>query len=309
MRVPLVVTGANGFVGRHVVAAAVAGGWPVRGLVRSEAGARRVAEAGGEARILASWSSEALAAALERAAAVVHLANIGAERNGATYEQVNVRGTQALVEAAERAGARRVAYLSGLGVARYGMAPRCTNRYFLSKLAAELALFRSGLGVAVFRPSYVVGVGGELIPGLAREMAAGEVERIGDGAYRMQPIDVLDAAAAILASLDEGRPAVSVFDLVGPEPMSYAAFVERVARVAAGLGLGGAYRVREIPIVEADRQAAAGGYRGLLPDELDCLLCDEVADHGPLEALVGRPLAPVDAAIERVLRATLSAAR
>jgi len=309
MQPTLAITGANGFIGRHLVAAARAAGSPVRGLVRSEAAARIVTEAGGEARRIESWDEAALAQAFRGAAAVAHLANVGAERGAATYEAVNVRGTQAVIEACRRAGVPRVAYLSGLGVARYGMAPRCSNRYFLSKLAAELALFRSGLAVAVLRPSYVVGAGGELIPQLVREMAEGEVEQIGDGSYRMQPIDVEDAAAAILAGLDTARPALAVLDLVGPQPMSYAAFVARVSRVAAGLGLGGSHRVREIPVVEAERQAAAGGYRGMLSDELDCLLCDEVADARPLEALLGRPLVPVDAAIERALRATLTSAR
>ena len=40
-------------------------------------------------------------------------------------------------------------------------------------------------------------------------------------------------------------------------------------------------RVREVPIEEADRRARAGGFSGMLPDELDCLLCDEVSDSCP----------------------------
>jgi hypothetical protein len=36
----------------------------------------------------------------------------------------------------------------------------------------------------------------------------------------------------------------------------------------------------------------------MLPDELDCMLCDEVADPAPLAALLGRPLTPLDAAID-----------
>ena len=43
------------------------------------------------------------------------------------------------------AGVGRLVFLSGLGVAHYGQARRCTNPYFLSKLAAELELHRSGL--------------------------------------------------------------------------------------------------------------------------------------------------------------------
>src|SRR5262245_62311665 len=56
-----------------------------------------------------------------------------------------------------------------------------TNRYFLSKLTCEVDLFRSGLEVVALRPSYIIGPGSELVPELLREMAAGEVERVGDG--------------------------------------------------------------------------------------------------------------------------------
>ena len=39
------------------------------------------------------------------------------------------------------------------------------------------------------------------------------------------------------------------------------------------------------------------------PDELDCLLCDEVADHAPLEALLARRLTPLDEALAAAVRA------
>jgi hypothetical protein len=55
-------------------------------------------------------------------------------------------------------------------------------------------------------------------------------------------------------------------------------------------------------VEEAERRAASGGYRGLLADELDCLLCDEVGDPGPLEALLGRFLTPLDEAVDKAVR-------
>jgi nucleoside-diphosphate-sugar epimerase len=79
---------------------------------------------------------------------VVHLAQIGSEKEGETFDAVNVEGTRAVAAAARAAGVPRVVYFSGLGVAHYGMAPRTTDRYFLSKLRAEAALFESGLEVA-----------------------------------------------------------------------------------------------------------------------------------------------------------------
>jgi NADH dehydrogenase len=263
-----------------------------------------VREAGGHAVELVGRDPEALVRAFDGCRAVVHLAQVGAERGGQTFEAVNIGYTERILEDARHAGVPRVVYFSGLGVARYGISARCSNGYFLSKLAAETILFRSGLEGVVFRPSFVVGPGDAFVPAVLRALEAGELERPGDGSYRMQPIAVADAAQCVLAAVE--RPAGSfptVFDLVGPEPIAYARLLERLVRVAVGLGRKVELRVREVPIAEAERRARAGGYQGMLPDELDCLLCDEVSDPAPLVALLGRPLLPLDEALAAALRA------
>jgi len=121
----------------------------------------------------------------------------------------------------------------------------------------------------------------------------------------MQPIAVADATAVVLATI--ARPAGSfptVFDLVGPEPVAYARLLERLEAVARGLGRPVRLRVREVEIAEAERQARRpAGYQGMGPDELDCLLCDEVGDAAPLEALLGRRLTPLDQALAAAVRA------
>jgi NADH dehydrogenase len=301
----IAVTGANGFVGRHLTVLAAARRWQVHGAVRSERGEAVVREAGGRPfRITGVEDVAGLRAAFEGARAVVHLVGIGAERGGATHDGVNVGGVRRVAEAARLAGVPRLIFFSGLGVARYGIAPRSTNAYFLAKLSAEVELFRSGLEVAVLRPSYVIGPGSELVPHLIGEMAAGELERVGDGAYRLQPVAIQDVAEVVLACAERPLPRPLVVDTVGPEPLAYAAFIERVAASARRLGRPADYRIREIPIAEAERQAAQGGYRGLLPDELDVLLCDEVADPRGMEAVLGRFLTPLDDAIAAAIRGT-----
>jgi nucleoside-diphosphate-sugar epimerase len=162
----------------------------------------------------------------------------------------------------------------------------------------------------VFRPSYITGPGDGLVRGLLRGMAAGEVERPGDGSYRMQPVAVGDAVAAILAAVESPaaapgspRPPARVFDLVGPETVTYQQLIERVGRIALASGKPADYRVREVPIAEADRRAAQGEFHGHHPDDLDCLLCDEVSDPRPLESLLGRPLTPLDEALAAAVRA------
>jgi nucleoside-diphosphate-sugar epimerase len=299
----IAITGANGFVGRHLTLFASSLGWDALGLVRSETAARAVEESGGRFALVNPADAESMARVLRGARALVHLAQIGSERGGSTYDEVNIAGTRRVIEAAQRAGVPRIVFFSGLGVLRYGQSRRCTNRYFLSKLAAEVELFRSDREVAIFRPSYVVGPGDGFVPALLKEMAAGEVERPGDGSYRMQPIAVTDAVASVLAAIEMPAPrGPLVLDLVGPEPLSFARFIDRLARVARGLGERADFQVREIPIEDADEEAAAGGYRGMFSDELDCLLCDEVADHAPLESLLGRFLTPLDEALGSTIR-------
>jgi nucleoside-diphosphate-sugar epimerase len=300
----IAVTGANGFVGRHVVRAAAASGYEVVGVVRSEPAAQVVRDSGGDPVELMGRDPEALVRALDGCRAAVHLAQIGAERGGQSYGAVNIGFTERVLEDCRHAGVPRFVYFSGLGVARYGMSRRCSNDYFLSKLAAETMLFRSGLEGIVFRPSFVIGPGDAFVAATLRAMERGEVERAGDGLYRMQPIAVADAVHAVLAAIERASGAFpTVFDLVGPEPVPYARLLERLARVARGVGRSVELRLREVPIDEADRRARAGGYHGMLPDELDCLLCDEVADPAPLAALLGRPLTPLDDALVEAVRA------
>ena len=120
----------------------------------------------------------------------------------------------------------------------------------------------------------------------------------------MQPVAVSDAAAAILAAAGgapAADPAHRVYDLVGPEPIAFDAFVARLAARARARGLPAEYSILAVPVAEADRQARSGGYRGLQPDELDCMLCDEVSDPAPLADLLRRPLVGLDAAIDAAL--------
>lgn len=295
----IAVIGASGFVGRHLLRAAKDRGIEVVGIVRSEASSRKILETGGRPAVVPSLDGPSLSEALAGVEAVVHLAQISAEREGLSYEGINVGGTRNVVAASRAQGVRRIVYFSGLGVARYGISRRSTNGYFLSKLASEVEVFRSGVGASVFRPSYIVGRGDAFLAPLRAAFASGEVEIVGDGNYRLQPVAIRDACEAILNSLTLEGP--RVFDLVGPEPLSYNSFVSRVADAVRRTGSAADYRVVRVPISEAEVRASHGGYRGWVEDELDVLLCDEVSDPEPLKALLGRSLMPLEEALASAL--------
>jgi nucleoside-diphosphate-sugar epimerase len=309
----IAVTGGSGFVGGHLLRAAAAAGRRVLAVVRSEDSARRVRALGADA-VVAPLRGQELALALAGSDAVVHLAHIGSERHGQTYQAVNVEGTREVATAAAAVGVPRMVMFSGLGVARYGMAPRVTDPYFRSKLEAERALFASGVEAVAFRPSYILGAGDGFVPFVLEQARTGVLELPGDGSYRMQPVAVEDAADALLAAADPradlffpDRPRHRAIDLVGPEPLAVADFVTLLAAVARELGTALRFELRSVPVEEADAAARRGGWHGMPADELDCLLCDEVADPAPLQALLGRRLVTVDEALHRAVEAALAA--
>jgi nucleoside-diphosphate-sugar epimerase len=283
----IAVTGANGWLGAHLTGFATARGLAVRGIVRSRTAASAAEGAGAEPWLVDGLAPDALGAALRGCDSVVHLAGISAEHDGQTYAAVNVAGMRSVIAAALAEAVRRVVFLSGLGVAHYGQRARLTNGYFLAKWRCEVELFAAGLEACVLRPSYIVGPGDELVPALLGELEAGPVEIIEDGAFRMQPIAVDDACEAIVRGCCGNLPRRhTVVDLVGPAPISYRGFVELVAAETGREP--SAITWRSLAEAEADRRAAGGGYRGLLSDELDVLLCDEIADAAPVTAWLGR---------------------
>jgi hypothetical protein len=93
-----------------------------------------------------------------------------------------------------------------------------------------------------------------------------------------------------------------VIDLVGPQVVTFREFVDALAAAARERRRPAEYRIRVVPIEEADRRAREG--TGMPPEELDCLLCDEIGDARPLESLLGRFLTPLDEALSAAVRGT-----
>jgi len=296
----IAIIGANGFVGRRILAEASSRGIEAVGVVRSEAGVEIVRSLGGvPARVadLQRSQTESLVPLLSGCAGIVYTASI--TTSSAASDRTEPSGIVNVLAAARQAGVRSMVFFSGLGIAHYGISPHCTNSYFLAKMTGEVALFRSPLDATVFRPSYIFGHGDEfLTPLIGRMLVEPAIEMPGDGAYRLQPISVEDAARAAIAALNPGESSPRVLDLVGPEILSYRSLISRISG-----SMGRSIEIRERPVEEAIAIARASGYFGLRPHDLDCLLCDEVADARPTAKLVGSPLEDLDSVIGRAIAA------
>jgi uncharacterized protein YbjT (DUF2867 family) len=226
--VTVLVTGGTGFIGPHVVHALRAKEMPVRALVRDPARATRLAAWGVELASGDVTDPGSLRAASEGVDAVVHLVAIIRGRP-ADFERVMSAGTRNLVAAAQEAGVRRFVLASALGLDERS---KDAVPYFAAKWEMERAVRESGLEHVIFRPSFVFGRDGGVLPTFVRLARYAPVTPIvGPGRQRLQPIWVEDLAEYYARALTEPAAANRTFEVGGPEAVSWNEFWERLKRV------------------------------------------------------------------------------
>ena len=291
----ILVTGATGFVGPKVAHALRARDLPVRCLVRDR---RRGAT-------LESWGCELVegdvtdAASLERAVAgcdvVVHLVAIITGRPE-DFERVMAQGTRNLIAASREAGVRRFVLMSALGVNEQ---TKDLVPYFKAKWDMEHDLKSSGLEHVVFRPSFVFGRDGGVLPTFAKLARYAPVTPIiGPGTQRIQPIWVDDVAAYFAKGVDLPAAANRAFELGGPDAVTWNVFWERLKKV-----LGKRRPSVHVPFGLMRVQA---GLLERLPgapvtrDQLKMLAAgDNTCDMGPALETFELPVTPLDEQLRR----------
>ena len=224
----VLVTGGTGFIGPHIVHALRARETPVRALVRNPAGATRLAAWGAELAVGDVTDPASLHAACEGVDSVVHLVAIIRGRP-ADFERVMTEGTRNVVAAAQEAGARRIVLASALGLDEQS---KDAVPYYAAKWEMERAVHESGLEHTIFRPSFVFGRDGGVLPTFIRLARYAPVTPIvGPGRQRLQPIWVEDLAQYYALAATEQASANRMFELGGPDAVSWNEFWERLKRV------------------------------------------------------------------------------
>ncbi len=245
----ILVTGATGLVGSHLVETLRRQGLRVRALVRDPAAAMLAAAAGVELVVGDLSRPESLVAAVRGATVIVHCAaKVGDWGPVDEYRQINVRGLEQLLLAAERQGTlRRFVHISSLGVypARdhYGTdettPPSSTgiDGYTLTKVESEQLVLQHvrehGLPAVVLRPGFIYGPRDRsVLPRVIGRLRDGKFAYLGSPDLLMNNTYVGNLIQAILLALDSVRGVGQVYNIADGRLVSKREFIETICRLS-----------------------------------------------------------------------------
>jgi NADH dehydrogenase len=223
----ILVTGGTGFVGPHVVQALRERERDVRCLVRDRKKGTKVVALGAEVVEGDMTDAASLRIAVQGCDTVVHLVAIrqGSEEQ---FRKIMVEGTNHLLSAATEAGVGRFVHMSALGTSEE---TKDLVPYYRAKWEQEVAVASSGIEYVIFRPSFIFGRDGGILPTFKRLAKLSPVTPvIGSGRQRIQPIWVDDVAAYFARGVDEPAAANRTFELGGPDVVTWNEFWVRLKR-------------------------------------------------------------------------------
>lgn len=218
----ILITGATGFIGQHLVVRLIAQGVTPRCLVRDIQRVKNMFPAG-KVELVQGDTTQAttLTAAVNGVDTIVHAAFVTADRKAMKenyYDETNVQGTQNLIKAAKAADVKRIIEISGLGTKMDRPGTYMQGRYLAEKMLVD-----SGLDWTIIRPSVLFGKNAPFIKGLADLIRTSPVvPLIGGGHTMFQPISVDDVVTVITKALDNPkRTNGHIYTIGGPEYYSF----------------------------------------------------------------------------------------
>lgn len=297
------IIGGTGFVGSYIVDQLLEDGHEVSQLVRP--GSEDKARHSRETRIVAGDidSADSIADLVRACDALIYCVGILREdrKAGVSFENTQYQGVATSVAAALEAGVGRFLLMSANGVKCPG------TRYQETKKRAEDLALESSLQTTVFRPSVIFGDPRgrmEFATQLFRDMIDKPIPAVSffkglhplAGAVVMSPVHVTDVARAFTRALDEPSSIGQVFELGGPEVLSWPEMLRRIATAT-----GRAKWIIPVPINLMRLAASLLDWLPFFPvtrDQLTMLKEGNTADPAVLESLLGK--APLSFSAERL---------
>jgi NADH dehydrogenase len=219
------IYGGSGFVGRHLVRALAKRGWRIRVAVRRPDLAGHLQPLGVVGQVMPVQANlrfpDSVARAAEGASAIVNLVGILYQSGAQRFDAVQAEGADAVAKAAKQEAARLV-QMSAIGAD-----PNSGSAYGRTKALGEQAAFAARRDAVVIRPSIVFGPEDDFFNRFASLARISPfLPLIGGGTTKFQPVFVGDVAEAIAKAVEGEAEGGKIYELGGPEVMSFRELLE-----------------------------------------------------------------------------------
>ena len=270
------VYGGSGFLGRHVVRALAKRNYLIRVAVRRPDLANHLQPLGRVGQIHAVQANLRYAPSVEAAArdaqVLVNLVGLLFERGRQRFDTIHAYGAEQVALAASAHGAHLV-HMSAIGADEHSRAA-----YARSKAEAERLVLAAQPQAVIMRPSVIFGPEDDFFnrfAALARISPA--LPLIGGGTTRFQPVFVGDVAAAIAEAVDGNARGGTVYELGGPEVLTFEQLMQYVLATIERKRL-----LMPVPFFAAKIKATLLQYMPkppLTPDQVELLRVDNVVSE------------------------------
>jgi len=225
----IVLLGATGFVGHHLLPALTAAGHHCVVLTRYSQGCRELAVTPGvELHQANIFDRDQLTGLFAGAQAVINLVGILNEpgRNGKGFHRAHVEGVETAIAACGAAGVRRFVQVSALN------AGKGASHYLVSKGEAEDLLRNAeNLDVTILQPSVIFGDGDAFFNRFAGLLKLAPALPLACPDAKLQPVWVGDVVAGMVLALEDPDTFGKTLVMVGPKVFSLRELVEYTAAV------------------------------------------------------------------------------
>ncbi|MBD3896292.1 complex I NDUFA9 subunit family protein [Halomonas sp. ML-15] len=220
----ITVLGGTGFAGRAIVRELIESGHHVRLAARRPALPAWYDDGDPLSLVTTDIRDEAsVSVALEGADGVVNAVSGYVETREATFQSIHVDGAARVARLARRAGLSQLVQISGIGASHDS-----PSAYVRARAAGEVALLEHFPKATILRPSVLFGPDDAFLASLQRLARLPLIPLFGRGQTRLQPLHVDDLARAVGRLFSSTPPAHRLFELGGPEVLSYREILERV---------------------------------------------------------------------------------
>ena len=219
------VTGATGFVGRHLVERLLKDSHEVTIVANRRSGANLFSDRVKYTRA-SVHNAHDLQAAFSDCQAVLHLVGIIAETRKNTFETTVKQGTKNVISACQQNNIETIIYLSALGTTEDAQ-----SKYFKTKWSAEQSVKNSGINWTIFRPSIIYGRSDGFLTMMSKIIKLSPfVPIFGDGKYRLQPVYIGDLVEAMAKSLTNKECRGEIIEIGGAEALEYVEIINSIKK-------------------------------------------------------------------------------